>query len=174
MKKICVLIFAVAFLLPLSNINAQENDFKFGHVNVQEIMSMMPERDSARQELQEYNQMLQQELQTMQQEYQNKLQSYQENVDTYSRSVRNSKEKELQDIQRRIQEFQTTAQQDFQQKQSEIMQPIMRKIESAIKKVGEDQDLIYIFDTSAGAVVYKDEKNSKDVSSLVKKELGIR
>lgn len=174
MKKICVLIFAIVFLLPTSNLIAQGNDFKFGHVNVQEIMSMMPERDSARQELQEYNQMLQQELQTMQQEYQRKLQNYQENVDSYSESLRNSKEKELQDIQRRIQEFQTTAQQDFQKKQSEIMQPIMRKIENAIKKVGQEQGFIYIFDTSAGAVVYKDDKHSKNVAPLVKKELGIQ
>jgi len=94
-------------------------------------------------------------------------------VDTYSRSVRNSKEKELQDIQRRIQEFQTTAQQDFQQKQSEIMQPIMRKIENAIKNVGEEQGLIYIFDTSAGAIVYQSDQ-SENVMPLVQKEIGLQ
>ena len=174
MKRIFVLIFAVAFLLPTSNLFAQGNNMKFGHINVQQLMSMMPERDSARQELQQYNQMLQQELQAMQQEYTSKLQEYQENVDRYSQSVRQSKEKELQDIQRRIQEFQTTAQQDFQQKQSEILQPIMKKIEDAIKKVGQEKGFIYIFDTSAGAVVYKNEQNSKNVMPLVKEELGIQ
>lgn len=174
MKRIFVLIFVIAFLFPISNLKAQENDFKFGHLNVQEVMDMMPERDSARQEMENYNQMLQQELQTMQQEYQKKLQDYQENVDRYSESVRESKENELQDIQRRIQEFQTTAQQDFQQKQNEIMEPIMEKIENAIEKVGEEQGFIYIFDTSAGAVVYKNDNNSKDVAPLVKKELGIQ
>lgn len=174
MKRIGLLVLAVAFLLPTSDLFSQGNEYKFGHVNVQQLMSQMPQRDSARQELQEYNQMLQQELQTMQQEYQSKLQKYQENVDTYSKSLRQSKEKELQDIQRRIQEFQTTAQQDFQQKQSEIMQPIMQKINNAIRKVGQRQGYIYIFDTSAGAVVYKDDKNSKNVMPLVKKELGLQ
>jgi len=174
MKRIGLLILAVALLLPSSDLFSQGSDYKFGHINVQQLMSMMPQRDSARQELQEYNQMLQQELQTMQQEYQSKLQDYQENVDTYSQAVRKSKERELQDIQRRIQEFQTTAQQDFQQKQSEIMQPIMKKINEAIRAVGEENGYIYIFDTSAGAVVYKDEKNSKDVMPLVKQELGLQ
>lgn len=174
MKRIGLIILAVSLMLPASSLFSQGSDYKFGHINVQQLMSMMPQRDSARQELQEYNQMLQQELQTMQQEYQSKLQDYQENVDAYSQAVRKSKERELQDIQRRIQEFQTTAQQDFQQKQSEIMQPIMKKINDAIRTVGEENGYIYIFDTSAGAVVYKDDKNSKDVMPLVKQELGLQ
>jgi outer membrane protein len=173
MKRLVLIILTVTLIIPSTQIFAQKSEMKFGHVNVQQLMSMMPERDSARQELQEYNQMLQQEMQAMQQEYTQKLQNYQENVQNYSESIRQSKEKELQDMQRRIQEFQQTAQQDFQQKQSEILQPIMQKVESAIKRVGERNNYIYIFDTSAGAVVYKSSQ-SEDVMPLVKQELGIQ
>ncbi len=173
MKRFLFIVLTIALIIPSTQIFAQKSELKFGHVNVQEIMSMMPERDSARQELQEYNQMLQQEMQAMQQEYQRKLQNYQENVENYSESIRQSKEQELSDMQRRIQEFQSTAQQDFQQKQAEILQPIMQKIENAIKRVGQRNNFIYIFDTSAGAVVYKSEQ-SKDVTAMVKQELGIQ
>jgi len=174
MKRLFVLIFAVSLLIPTSSILAQGSDLKFGHINVQQLMSQMPERDSARQELQEYNQMLQKEMQTMQNEYTQKLEQYSQNQQTYSELVRKSKEQELQDMQRRIQEFQSTAQQDFQQKQAEVLQPIMQKIENAIKAVGQKHGFIYIFDTSAGAVVYKNEENSKNVLPLVKEELGIQ
>ena len=173
MKRLVLIILTVALIIPSTEIFSQKSDLKFGHVNVQQLMGMMPERDSARQELQQYNQMLQQEMQAMQQEYTQKLQNYQENVENYSESIRQSKEQELQDMQRRIQEFQSTAQQDFQQKQSEILQPIMEKIENAIQTVGQRNGYIYIFDTSAGAVVYKSEQ-SEDVMPLVKKELGIQ
>ena len=173
MKRFLLTILTVALIIPSVEVFAQGTNLKFGHVNVQEIMSMMPERDSARQELQEYNQMLQQEMQAMQQEYTRKLQNYQENVQSYSEAIRQSKEQELQDMQRRIQEFQATAQQDFQQKQAEILQPIMQRIENAIKAVGQKNGFIYIFDTSAGAVVYKSEQ-SQDVTPLVKQELGIQ
>ncbi|MFO8236314.1 MAG: OmpH family outer membrane protein [Bacteroidales bacterium] len=171
MKRLIVILFALAMIAPTTQLFSQ-NDLKFGHVNIDQIMSMMPERDSAREELQQYNQMLQQEMQVMQQEYTEKLQTYQENVENYSGSVRQSKEEELQDMQRRIQEFQTTAQEDFQQKQSEVLEPIIGRIEDAIKKVGEREGFIYIFDTSANAVVYKSDQ-SIDVTQMVQEELGI-
>jgi outer membrane protein len=152
---------------------AQSQDLKFGHINVSELMGMMPERDSIRQELQDYQKMLQQEMQTMQQEYTQKLQDYQEKREQFSQLVRKSKEQELQDMQSRIQEFQTTAQQDMQQKQQELLQPLMQRIDNAIKQVGDDNGYIYIFDTSAGAVVYKSEQ-SENVMPLVKEELDIQ
>jgi outer membrane protein len=173
MKRFGIVFLTVTLIISSVQAFSQKTDLKFGHINVQELMSMMPERDSARQELQQYNQMLQQEMQAMQQEYTQKLQNYQDNVENYSQSVRQAKEQELQDMQRRIQEFQSTAQQDFQQKQAEVLQPIMQKIEDAIKRVGQKHGYIYIFDTSAGAVVYKSDM-SEDVMPLVKQELGIQ
>ena len=171
MKRIVLSLLFIAFLFPAVS-NSQTDALKFGHINVSELMGMMPERDTIRQELQNYQQMLQNEIQTLQQEYTSKLQSYQENQQDYSDLVRRSKERELQDMQQRIQEFQSTAQQDFQQKQQELLQPLMQKIDNAIKQVGEDHGYIYIFDTSAGAVVYKSNQ-SEDVLPLVKKELGL-
>ena len=112
-------------------------------------------------------------MQTMQQEYTQKLQDYQEKREQFSQLVRKSKEQELQDMQSRIQEFQTTAQQDMQQKQQELLQPLMQRIDNAIKQVGDDNGYIYIFDTSAGAVVYKSEQ-SENVMPLVEEELDIQ
>jgi len=172
MKRIVLSLLLIAFIFPAVS-HAQTGQLKFGHINVSELMGMMPERDTIRQQLQEYQQMLQQEIQTLQQEYTNKLQNYQENQADYSDLVRRSKERELQDMQRRIQEFQSTAQQDFQQKQQELLQPLMARVDSAIQAVGKEHGYIYIFDTSAGAVVYKSGK-SEDVMPLVKQELGLQ
>lgn len=172
MKKMIVTLCIMAFLIP-ATVMAQSQNLKFGHINVSELMGMMPERDSIRQELQDYQKMLQKEMQTMQQEYTQKLQNYQEQREQFSQLVRKSKEQELQDMQSRIQEFQTTAQQDMQQKQQELLQPLMQRIDNAIKQVGHDNGYIYIFDTSAGAVVYQSEQ-SKNVMPLVKEELDIR
>ena len=171
MKRIVLSLLLIAFIFPAVS-NAQTNDLKFGHINVSELMGMMPERDTIRQQLQEYQQMLQNEIQTLQQEYTQKLQSYQENQADFSDLVRRSKERELQDMQQRIQEFQSTAQQDFQQKQQELLQPLMARIDSAIKTVGQENGFIYIFDTSAGAVVYKSQQ-SQNVMPLVREELGL-
>ena len=171
MKKYLGILF-VTVLVTVSSTFAQKTDYKFGHINSNELLSVMPERDSAKIELQSYSQMLQQEMEAMQVEYQNKVNTYLEKQETYSDLVRGSKESELQEMQRRVQEFQATAQQDYQQKEAEIFQPIMDKAQAAIEKVGKDNGFLYVFDLGAGGVLYFSEK-SIDILPLVKKELGI-
>lgn len=170
MKRIFLVALVACLFFAAGNVNAQ--DLKFGHINTAELLQQMPERDSARVKLQNYSQMLQQDMETLQVEYQKKVQTYLEKQEAYSDLVRQSKEQELQDMQRRIQEFQQTAQQDYAQKESELLQPIMKKAEDAINRVGEANGFIYIFDISAGNIVFHSTK-SVDVLPLVKKELGL-
>jgi len=169
MKKF-IGILVLAVLVSGSSVFAQ--DLKFGHINSGELLSVMPERDSARLELQNYSQMLQKELETMQVEYQTKVNAYLEKQESYSDLVRQSKEAEIQEMQQRIQGFQQTAQQDLQQKEGELFQPIMDKAQVAIEKVAKANGFIYIFDLGAGGVVYFSE-TSIDILPLVKAELGI-
>ncbi len=111
MRKLVAILSVFTFLFT-GNLFAQKGDLKFGHINSVEILSMMPERDSARMELQQYSQMLNQEMEAMQVEYSNKLQQYYDKQETYTNLVRQAKESELQDLERRIQQFQSSAQQD--------------------------------------------------------------
>lgn len=169
MKRTLGLIL-IAVLVSASSVFAQ--NYKFGHINSNELLSVMPERDSAMAELQKYSQMLQQEMEAMQVEYQNKVNTYLEKQESYSDLVRQSKETEIQEMQRRVQEFQSTAQQDYQQKEAEIFQPIMDKAQAAIEKVAKANGFTYVFDLGAGSLVYFSDQ-SIDVLPLVKKELGI-
>ena len=168
MKKILVILLVV---ISGSSVFAQK-DYKFGHINSNELLSVMPERDSARTELQNYSQILQQEMEALQMEYQNKVNTYLEKQETYSDLVRQSKETELQEMQQRIQEFQQIAQQDLQQKEAELFQPIMDKAQTAIEATAKANGFSHIFDVSAGGLIYFSEK-SIDILPMVKKELGI-
>ncbi len=160
----------VTVMISVSSTFAQ--NYKFGHINSSELLSIMPDRDSAMLELQNYSQMLQQEIEALQMEYQNKVAAYQEKEQTYSDLVRESKLKEIQEMQGRMQEFQMTAQQDYQQKEAELFQPIMDEAQNAIEKVAKANGFTYVFDLSAGGLVYFSEE-SVDILPLVKKELGI-
>lgn len=150
-----------------------QKDYKFGHINSNELLAAMPERDSARNELQQYSQMLQKEMEAMQTELQTKYTTYLEKQQTYSDLVRQSKETEIQEMQQRIQGFQQTAQQDLQQKEGELFQPIMEKAQAAIETVAKANGFTYVFDLGAGGVIYHSEQ-SIDILPLVKKELGIK
>ncbi|MDX9696774.1 MAG: OmpH family outer membrane protein [Bacteroidales bacterium] len=171
MKKTIGFLFVVLLVTATTSF-AQKTELKFGHINSQELLESMPERETARKQLEEYSQMLQKEMEAMQTEYQTKVTAYLEKQATFSDLVKKSKEQEIQEMQRRVQEFQQTAQQDYQQKQAELIQPIMDKAQAAIEKVGKDNGFIYIFDLSAGGVIYQSTQ-SIDVLPLAKKELGI-
>jgi outer membrane protein len=146
---------------------------KFGHINVQELISLMPERDSAEAKLKAYGTDLSEQIEQLQVEYNNKVQNYIQKKDSFTPAIREMREKEIGELEQRIQEFQQTAQQDFQRMQGEVMRPIIEKADGAIKKVGKANGFIYIFDISTGTVAYFSDA-STDVMPLVKKELNIK
>jgi outer membrane protein len=147
--------------------------FRFGHINGQEVIALMPERDSAEAKYTAYAKDLEEQVETMQVEFNNKLNTYQKSSKTWGDAVREQKEKELQELQQRIQEFNVAAQQDFQKRQVDLMRPIIEKANAAIKKVAADGGFTYIFDTSAAAISYFNPEQSIDIMPLVRKELGI-
>ena len=166
-------IFLTLLLTVALTAMAGAQNLKFGHINSQELISLMTEMDSARMNLQLYQQDLEETMHGMEDEYNTKYTEYQRKNATWTPAVREAKEKDLQDLVQRIQQFQQTAQQDMQRQQQLLMGPIFQKANDAIQKVAKEQALIYVFDTSVGSVIYFDEALSVDLLPLAKKELGI-
>ncbi len=170
MKNLLKLLVIILFLFSGTAVNAQ--NYKFGHINSQELLSLMPERDSAEAKIQLYAKDLEAELEIMNVEYRNKLNDYLEKQDILTPLVKQTKEQELSEFQSRIQDFTNNAQQDLQQQEAQMIQPIIQKAEKAIKDVAKENGFTYIFDLSRGAVIYFSEQ-SEDILPLVIKKLGL-
>lgn len=171
MKRI-PMIFLVALMVLLSS-NSIAQNLKFAHINGQELLMVMPEREEAETKLKAYGQDLSDQIEELHVEYNNKVNTYMQRRATFTDAIREAREKELAELQQRIQEFEQTAQQDYQRMQGELMRPLMEKADEAIKKVAKREGYIYVFDLSAGSVVYFSDA-SIDILPLVKKELGIQ
>ncbi len=165
MKKI-LLIVAAALICSIGSADAQ----KYGHVNSNEILGVMPGVDSLQIKLRAFQADLQSMYESMMEEYQQKKDKFDREVGTMSSSVRQVREKELEDLAMRIQEFQTNAQSDLEEKQYELAKPFQDAIQEAINKVAKNQGYAYIFDTRI--LLYFGVYD--DITSLVKKELGIK
>ena len=87
--------------------------------------------------------------------------------------IRASKEQELQELQQRIQNFQQLAVDNLRSTEQELFQPIMDKALNAIKEVGKENGFTYVFDLSAGGILYFAD-NTEDILPLVKKKLGLQ
>jgi outer membrane protein len=173
MRNLSKIFIFAAFILLAGNARAQEA--KFGHIDLQALIQVMPERTAAEAEYAKQAKELEDQMGTMQQELENKYKEYVTKRDSLSDIVRSAKETDIQDLQQRIQSFNQVAQQQLQQKQNEMLRPIFEKAQKAVADVAKEKGLIYVFDVSGelGTVLYRSNE-SLDVLPLAKTKLGIK
>lgn len=167
MKLIKVLIVIAVFALA-GKVQAQ--DLKFGHINIQQLVAELPDKVAADKELQNEATKLQEQLKVMEEDLRNKYNEYMAQRDTMPDLIKATKEKEIQDYEQRMQQYSQMAQQSLGQKEQQLLQPIITKVQKAIDDVGEEQGLIYIFDLSSQVVVYHSTE-SIDCAPFVKAKL---
>jgi outer membrane protein len=174
MKRLLV-IATLTIIVALGGVNVKAQSLKFGHINSDELIQALPEFDSANVSLENFRKELINALELMTVELNNKSDAYNKESKNLSELVRQNKEQELVDMNRRIQEFQTNAQQQLQEKQAALFQPIMAKVDKAIKDVGKENGFIYILTVGQGSsLVYFDETKSTNVMVLAKAKLGVK
>lgn len=141
------------------------------HINTAAVLDAMPDKVRAEKDLENYYGELQNQLQAIVNEYQTKIQYYEANQTTMSDFVKQSKEREIVDLQTRIQQFQANAESEFEAKRTELLRPILSKIQNAINTVASETGLSYVIDISTGAAVFLGEE-SIDITYMVMKKLG--
>lgn len=170
MKKLIKLTLVVALVLGSSSLFAQ----KLGRINLEEIITLMPEYKEMMTNMEAYSKDLRDNLETIQVELNTKYNDFQKNKATYSEVTRQLKDKELTDLQNRLQEFYQSAQEDLQKKEKELTDPIVAKAQEAVKKVAQKGAYVAVFNTTIPSMVYYDEAAMTDLSTEVKAELGIQ
>ena len=166
MKK---LFLALMMLLPM----AAMAQAKFGHVNTQEIIQLMPEFTTARNEIEALTKQYEADLKLMQDELQKKGEAFEKEQATLPDNIKQRRQQELQDMYQKIQQSYQDNQQALQQAQSEKMQAITSKMLDAIKAVGTEGGFIYIMEMGSG-IPFINTTLSTDVTAQVKAKLGLK
>ena len=167
MKQFKTFVTVIALFGALSFMNAQS---KIAHINVQQLLSEMPEMKAAQAELKKLEDTYKADLQSSFQEFQNKAKLYESEAPNKTPQENEKRAVELQNFERNLGEARQTASQELQKKQGELYQPILEKANNAIQKVARAQGFQYVMDASPGAGVILAE--GKDLLADVKKELG--
>jgi len=167
LRPFLVIVLCFTMSIGFSQVNA-----KLGYIDSNELLEMMPGKDSVQTALQDYQKTLETQLQSMYAEYQTKVQDYQSNSSTMSDIIRQTKEKELADLETRIQTFQQQADTDLQEKQVELLQPLLDKAKNAINAVAKENGYTYIFDVGTGAFLYYE--TGDNILPKVKAKLGLK
>jgi len=165
MKQISIL-FMGLFLISISSITFSQSILKIGHVDINELMASLPERDSAQVLLDKETKVIQTTYEEMQVIYNKLVDDYQKVQSTLTELVKRAKESEIVDTQKRLQEFEQNASKTLQQRNFDLVQPIYNKIIKAIEKVASENGFTYILDVSKGSVVFI-SKDSQNIDQLV-------
>ena len=167
MKKI--ILCAICAICGFTTATAQ----KFGHVNSQEIIQVMPEFTKARADIETLTKQYEADLKQMQEELQKKSEAYEKEQATLPANIKQRRETELQEMYQKIQQSYQDNQQALAKEQNEKMQAITTKVLDAIKAVGQAGNYVYIMDLAAG-IPYISTTLSTDVTADVKAKLGLK
>ena len=164
MKKTIKYVVVGCIMIAGLGLNAQ----KLGHVNSQVIMQELPDYESARSELESFNSDLTKELEMYQKLILEFAQDYEQNKNGMSEDTRKRKETDLMERQQNYEKKAYEAQTSLQQKEQELLQQIMIKVNSAVKEVAEKEGYDYIYEVTT--LLYA---GGEDISDKVRKKLGI-
>lgn len=165
------IVLLVALLAFGGSTMAQKN-IKLGHINSNELMEIMPGRDTAMNLLQKEVDDIKAEMEAMQKEYETKVNDYLAKKDQLSELIRKAKESDIQEMQSRMEKYQENAQTLLQERQEQLLKPIVDRAKAAIEEVGKENGYTYIFDSGLGTLLYS--QDSDDIMPLVKKKLGLK
>lgn len=158
---------AMVALLFIAGNQAMNAQAKTAHVDVSDLMSKMPAMLDAQKQLEKLSGTYDTEYKTMVEEYQNKLKKYEQEASTVTEAVNETRSKEVQDMQKRIVDYRDNAQKELQQKESDIVKPIMEKVKASIQKVGKAKGYQYVLN-SEGLLL----ADGPNITADVKKDLG--
>ncbi|MCB0530847.1 MAG: OmpH family outer membrane protein [Saprospiraceae bacterium] len=166
-------LFLFGLLFSAISLYSQADSTKYGHMNLGNLLDELPETAKAEATLRVFADSLNQKdsvlTMAFQEAYLQLKKEYDEGgltqVQVQERQL--ALEKQRQDIQK----YEEEAQALLDTKRQELLAPILKRIDDAIKAVAKDNGLLMIFDVSSGSMLFAAE--TIDVTSLVKTKLGI-
>ena len=168
MEKILKL-FSLVLIMSAATVSM--NAQSFGYVNSAAILAEMPDVKQADANLEALQKQLQKKGQGMVEQLQKDYASIQRQVESGDLSPKQQEDesKKLEAKSAEIAKFEQDMVKQVQDKRSELLEPIYKKINDAIKAVAEEKGFQFIFDQ--GILLYADE--AQDVSAFVRAKLGM-
>ncbi len=175
MKNLFKISLVLLIFTLLGNDSLQAQSQKFGYLNSQQLILLLPESEVADKELETYQKKLAED-------FQKKVEVFKVDADKFEKAAYVDKTLSPIEIQEQgaalQQRQQALGQEEYglsnkvAEKRNELLKPILDKIDKAIKEVGKEGNYTMIFDSSGlNVMLYLDD--STDVMALVKAKLGL-
>ncbi|MDH7444337.1 OmpH family outer membrane protein [Aquimarina sp. 2201CG14-23] len=163
------ILFPILLLIISTQAIAQQS--KVGTVDSEFILSKMPELTKMQEELKAYNANLEGELKIKVDDYQAKVKAYQEGVATMTEPMKKTKQEEIIALENDIAKFRQNGSQLVQIEQNRLLQPLYKKIGTALEEVAKAEGYTQILTITSSGLAYVDP--NFDLTKKVMTKLGI-
>lgn len=167
MKKSCI-----ALCLLIFTFNAQAQS-KVGTIDIDFILSKMPQIEEVQKNLQEYGVTLDKQMEEKIREYQTKLDNYNKNVDSYTEQQIKENQTAIFTLEEDITKFRQNGMQLMRIREDELKRPLYVMIAEAMDVIAKENSFTQILNTSTDAsIVYLDA--NFDITIAVLNKMGIQ
>jgi outer membrane protein len=157
MKKLKVVVAAVCLVL-IANVSHAQT--KIGYIDAETVLYLMPDVAKIDTQMRQY------QIDSIGAEYTNLMQNYQhkdsllraDSTKKMAAAVRAQYERDLQQLTQTLTSWQEIAQQAYQNKQNQLLAPVMKKINDAINAVAKEKGYTYVL-TRESLLVAPDADN---------------
>ncbi len=165
-KHLKTLLFTAVLFIGATSFSAAQS--KIAHINKQELIKAMPAYTQAQGEIEKMGKTYEAEIQNSLKELDKKLKQYTAEEPTQTSEENQKRMVEVEGIKQSLGEYQQQAQKQLQEKEFNLLKPIVEKADNAIKAVAAAQGYQYVVDSAMLIVA-----DGKDLMADVKKQLGM-
>ena len=166
-KTLLAFILANAFLM----LSAQEG--KFGYIDFNGTLRIMPEYLEAEKNLKEIQSDYHEEIERSKREFERQYIEFMLEQDHLSASIVAKRQKELQLLMDNNAQFRDNVQLELEARRDELLMPLKKKLMKVVSDVCVEKNLDYVVDTGKGSYLYINPEKGVDLTQDVYKILGI-
>ena len=166
-KTLLAFILANAFLM----LSAQEG--KFGYIDFNGTLRIMPEYLEAEKNLKEIQSDYHEEIERSKREFERQYIEFMLEQDHLSASIVAKRQKELQLLMDNNAQFRDNVQLELAARRDELLMPLKKKLMKVVSDVCVEKNLDYVVDTGKGSYLYINPEKGVDLTQDVYKILGI-
>ncbi|WP_167597300.1 OmpH family outer membrane protein [Leeuwenhoekiella sp. ZYFB001] len=161
----------LAFLLAFFIATTLSAQGTVAHINMEEVINLMPQTSEAEAELNRLRQAYQRDFETSYREYQAKFVKYEDEASTLSPAENEKRKSDLELIERNLAQTQQNIEKQIAEKRKLLFEPVKQQARDLVTKVADNLGFLYVLDSSkdAGLVMAK----GKDLMPEVKRTLGM-
>lgn len=167
-KTLLAFILANAFLM----LSAQEG--KFGYLDFNGTLRIMPEYLEAEKTLREIQSDYHEEIERSKREFERQYIEFMLEQDHLSASIVAKRQKELQLLMDNNAQFRDNVQLELEARRDELLMPLKKKLMKVVSDVCVEKNLDYVVDTGKGTYLYINPEKGVDLTDDVYRILGIQ